>query len=159
MIRRAFGVVSLGLALALFCLAIGGLGCATSTSPSGLPPAYEEVIRSEWAIAQDILAAVGVTRVDMVVPELCTWIPHDGPIQFGDLWLTNGVFDPNDFTITWNIHTPGVIHHEAGHAILEFLDHPCSFCWSVEPTVTVHEGEGYEKCTGTKLGKYCGDLL
>jgi hypothetical protein len=157
MIRRAFGVVSLGIALALFCLAIGGLGCATSTSPSGLPPAYEAVIRSEWAIAQRMLAEAGVDRTELAVPELCTWIPHDG--GFGDGGYTNGLFTPNSFTIKWNIHTPTVLRHEAGHAILHFLDHPCRSCWSVDSTITIHTGEKYRKCDGTKLGKYCEDLL
>lgn len=123
----------------VLCAVLGALSCSV-TSPSRLPAAYEEVIRSEWGIAQNLLDSVGVSRTGLVPPEVCTWVPHDGPFKCGNREGCNGCFTPVTFVVRWNIHTPRVIRHEAGHAILHFLDHPCRSCWSVDLTVTLHTG-------------------
>ena len=117
----------------LVCVLLGAVSCSP-TSPSELPIAYEEVIRSEWTIAQKLLFDVGVTRSDLVKPNQCTWIPHDGPLPYNGGYA-NGLFRP--YTIRWNVRTPTVLRHEAGHAILHFLDHPCASCWSVDTTVKI----------------------
>jgi hypothetical protein len=141
----------------ILILAFGCVSCSQS-APTDLPPAYEEVIRSEWSIAQKALAELSVNSIGLAVPELCTWIPYDGPIETSASWtgFANGVFDPHGFVIQWNTRTPTVIRHEAGHAILQFLDHPCWSCWSVGLVVKLHPGA---KCEDTNIGKYCGGLL
>lgn len=121
------------------------------TSPSKMPDKYVEVIKIEWARAGSMLNLVGVTRANFVSPEICIWIPHDGPLES----YANGEFNPNIFTIRWNIHTPTVIRHEAGHAILRHLKHICWACWSVDSKITVHSG----KCETSLVGYYCGELL
>ena len=101
--------------LALLCAFLGAVVSCSPTAPSALPTAYEEVIQSEWIIAQRLLLDVGVTRSVLVKPTQCTWIPHDGPLPYKGGYA-NGLFTP--YTVRWNVRTPTVIRHEAGHAIL-----------------------------------------
>lgn len=138
-------------------LAMATVSCSPS-SPTDLPAAYAEVIRSEWATAQSLLSGVGVGRTGLVVPQVCTWVPHDGMFKTSASYTgwANGEFDPNTFTIKWNTQTPSVIRHEAGHAILHFVDHPCASCWSVDSSVTLHPGP---RCEGTDIGNYCKEAL
>lgn len=146
------------------CALVGAFApvSCSPTSPSDLPAAYAETIKQEWTISQELLRSVGVGNTGLVLPRVCTWIPHDGPFETSASFTgwANGEFDPNTFTIKWNTRTPAVLRHEAGHAILHFLDHPCASCWSVdgnigEPNaVTLHRG-----CEGAKIGRYCEALL
>jgi hypothetical protein len=139
------------------CFTMCCVSCGLS-SPTDLPAAYEDVIRTEWALAQRLLGELDVDRVVLVVPEICTWVPHDGMVKtsISDTGWANGVFYPRNFVVEWNIHTPQVIRHEAGHAILHFLDHRCRSCFSVDNTVTLHSGE---KCEDTPDGRYCANYL
>lgn len=113
-----------GLICVLFCI-----GCATS--PDMLDTEYGPLIRSEWAIAQAKLESAGVEGALVVPPEICTWIAKDGKIASSSSptgWA-NGTFNPVTYVVRWNTETPGVIRHEAGHAILRFLDFECSSCY------------------------------
>lgn len=136
---------------ALLCGVLAVVSCMP-TAPSELPSAHEEVIQSEWAIAQRLLSDVGVTRSDLVTPDQCTWIPHDGPLPYNGGYA-NGLFTP--YTVRWNVRTPTVLRHEAGHAILYKLGHACKSCWSVDATISLHPG----RCETSAIGRHCAALL
>jgi len=114
--------ISLGLCLAL-CFA-----CASPTG--GRFGEYEPLIRAEWAVAQEKLAAKGVD-VHLAPPEICTFTAVEGKIatSASPTGWANGTFNPNTFRVRWNTETPGVLRHEAGHAILHFLDYDCASCY------------------------------
>lgn len=142
----------------LLCAVLGAVSCSP-TSPSGIPVAYDEVIQREWALALGLLKSAHVPRLNLVKPQLCNWVPHDGPIRTtwqGEVAWANGDFNPNTFTIRWNTQTPQVLRHEAGHAILRFLDHRCWACWSLDGTkISPHPGA----CETSSTGAYCRSLL
>jgi len=118
--------ISLGLCLAL-CFA-----CASPTG--GRFGEYETIIRAEWKVAQDRLAVLGVERSSKVPPDICKFEAREGRIttDVTAAGWTNGLFYPSSFRIVWNVETPGVLRHEAGHAILLFLDYDCWDCYEHE---------------------------
>jgi hypothetical protein len=71
------------------------------------------------------------------------WRTHDGAFWDcktwieGEWWPSNGCVVGD--VIHWNIHTPGVIRHEAGHAILRKLGHPCHRYISLDSKITFHK--------------------
>ena len=90
-----------------------------SPSPTESLDAIKHV---EWQIAQEKLSklpwsveAYKVERWDV------KWRESDGPFYCGNVWA-NGCHIEG--TIVWNIQTPTVIRHEAGHAILYKLKDP-----------------------------------
>ena len=64
--------------LVLLCAVLSALSCRSATSPGELGEAWP-VVETEWAIAQKVLGAFGVTRSDLVKPTMFTWHFHDGP--------------------------------------------------------------------------------
>lgn len=97
--------------------------CAGPTSPT--PIEHVEIIAEEWAIAQEALSPA-ISQARNVKYSSFTWIVHDGKCyECGYTEGVNGCFSPGDRAIHWNIHTPGVIQHEAAHAILKVLGIPC----------------------------------
>ena len=105
------------LALAFLLPACAG---PTSSTPT---IEHSEVIAEQWGIAQNVLAPA-VPQAHKVKWSSFGWEAYDGPVQCGDReWPVNGCFLGG--TIRWNINTPGVIQHEAAHAILRALVHPC----------------------------------
>ena len=135
----------------LLCGVLATVSC-NPTSPSDLPSAYAEVIRSEWSVAQRLLADQDV-RSDLE-PKHCTWIPHDGPLPYKGGYA-NGLFTPSGRIVRWNVLTPTVLRHEAGHAILYSVNHRCKSCWSVDSSVTLHPG----KCESSAIGMICAAML
>ena len=108
------GMVYVVLTLALF-------GCRSTTSPDAIE--YFEVVQAEWKFAQDFLAPVVGEKVYNIGWDMFSWKAYNGSFSCGEWPSVNGCVDGN--TIYWNILTPGVIRHEAAHAILRKLGHPC----------------------------------
>lgn len=115
--RARFLGVGASLALALFLAA-----CAGPMSPS---PSIEhtEIVTEQWEIAQNALAPA-VPQAYFIEWTSFQWEAYDGPVPCGDHdGIPNGCLLGR--TIRWNINTPGVIQHEAAHAILKSIAHPC----------------------------------
>ena len=113
----------------LLCGVLATVSCRPATSPGELGEAWP-VVKAEWAIAQKALVPLGVTRSDLVKPIMFTWHFHDGPVTCGGV-QANGCFTHPSAVIRINTQTIHVVRHEAGHAILWFLDHPCFRCISI----------------------------
>ena len=79
------------------------------TSPS-------PIIEAEWAIGQLETVAVIGDKAYEIWPHHFHWQEEPGPFMCGKI-LANGCYSSSKL-IRWNIQTPTVIRHEAGHAIL-----------------------------------------
>lgn len=109
---------------ALAAIALLLAACAGPTSPT---PTLEhaEVISEQWAIAQGALGRA-FPLANKVKSSRFQWIAHNGKYyDCGYAEGVNGCFDPGDLAIHWNVQTPGVIQHEAAHAILKVLGIHC----------------------------------
>lgn len=86
---------------------------------------YRDVVDVEWAIAQrETVPYVGEAAYG-VWPDQFNWsVEMDAFDCDGDEYPDNGCFNTLHRRITWNIQTPNVIRHEAGHAIMWKLGHP-----------------------------------
>lgn len=93
------------------------LGCQSISGPSD---AYHSIIEAEFAIAQEKVAREYTIQAWAVSVGDFSWQRHNGPFMCGDE-LANGCFHYPSRTITWNVQTPQVIRHEAGHALLYAL--------------------------------------
>jgi hypothetical protein len=100
------------------------------TGPDEVALNEEAIIEAEWAIAQaKIKKDYCLEKVDLIKSYLFTFKAIDGPFKCGDKEDRNGCYHPNHGLIEWNRQTPTVIRHEAGHAILHYLDHPDWRCY------------------------------
>jgi hypothetical protein len=93
------------------------LRCDTHTGPT--KPLEDFIIR-EWGIAQMKLIEEGWAdefQITRVLPEQFDFRPRAGTFPCGDAYEANGCFSPPN-NIIYNLDTPTVIRHEAGHAIL-----------------------------------------
>ena len=95
-------------------------GCEFAGSDSLLPKGWEDIIRTEWAITQRTLSCLGYTKAASIPPERFTWRVRSKLIQCGGQ-LASGCYSQGDKLIQFWESAPTVIHHEAGHAILDVL--------------------------------------
>jgi hypothetical protein len=124
----------------VYAMLMGLLGCYNPTGPDNTVE-YIEIVQIEWKIAQDFFAPVVGNKVYNVGWEQFGWKAHDGAFACGK-WTSNGCLE-NGKVIHWNIHTPGVIKHEAAHAILKKLGHTCKHWVSLDgpshaPILKIH---------------------
>ena len=100
-------------------------GCVDgSTSPSEIP----DIVRAEWAIGQELSREFVGDDAFSVHPEQFKWQSMPGPFDCSGV-PANGCYSHGfgrSSKIRWNSLTPTVIRHEAGHAILDKLNHPCA---------------------------------
>lgn len=82
----------------------------------------EPWMRTEWNLAQVNLGRLGVVGADRIHPEEFRWQAMQGPFTCGKTKLANGCYSPKSHRIQYNVQTPRVVRHEAGHAILHRLD-------------------------------------
>ena len=61
-----------------FCILFVFLSCSVNTGPRF--GEHDAIIRAEWAVAQEKLSGRGVERAYLVIPDVCTFIPHEGKI-------------------------------------------------------------------------------
>ena len=105
----------------IFVLILGMCGCAFR------PIAPSEVtnhMTTEWRIAQDNLVSIaGQAAYTVSITQFEVKVT-DGIFSCGGA-PANGCFSSVRKRITWNTHTPTVIRHEAGHAILWRLGYAC----------------------------------
>jgi len=80
-------------------------------------------VRTEWAIGQcrvSSLVPPPSGNPYAVDPDGYRFIEESGPFRCGDV-QANGCYNPMARTIRYNVLTPAVMRHEAGHAILRAL--------------------------------------
>ena len=114
--------------LGTFVLILGMLtGCAGQTKRYEGIQVLAPIIYSEWVIGQELSSQFVGDKAFSVHPEQFKWQSMPGPFDCGGVkangCYTHGPLRPGK--IRWNAHTPQVIRHEAGHAILDKLGHPC----------------------------------
>lgn len=87
------------------------------------PSSVEPWVQEEWTIAQSKLATqYSLPEANEVSPELVRWEPRPGPFYCGSK-LSNGCFSTRwGPKVQYNVQTPSVVRHEAGHAILWILN-------------------------------------
>ena len=127
----------------MVCVLLGAVSCGPVTSPDELGEMWP-VVSEEWSVAYASLEELGVQNTGLVKPSMFTWRFYDGPVPCGSSH-SNGCFTHPMAIIRVNTQTPHVIRHEAGHAILWFLDHRCFKCISIDgagafSTVSLHSG-------------------
>jgi hypothetical protein len=104
--------------------------CAGGPTGPNVVTDEEAIIKAEWKIAQaKIKKDFGLTKADLILPNLFTFKAIDGPFKCANVEDANGCYHGSHGLIEWNRQTPTVIRHEAGHAILHYLDHPEWRCY------------------------------
>jgi len=99
-------------------------GC--SAGPAG-PTEIPEWIRVEWAIGECRVAALNPPPKRNPQANLLDgyrFIEEPGVFRCGNQPEANGCHSYGSRTIRYNVQTPTVIRHEAGHAILHALSDP-----------------------------------
>ena len=133
---------------ARWLLLLTGLLLFSCGSPTATDPVpnieHLELVKVEWKVAQDTLAKASDIRdrAYKVSWSEFGWIAHVGPWSctlYGKQYFCNGEFTPENI-IHWNVLTPKVIRHEAGHAILKKLNHPCEKWVQITETESPEEG-------------------
>lgn len=128
---------------ALVLVACLGLGCLGPTSIADVMLSSREIdpaVFPEWEIAQQILSSPpwSLPRSLDVRPDQFKWGAKETAFLC-DGRESIGCYSPRFRLIQWNIQTPTVIRHEAGHAILHHLDDARYSCYEHEPRCV---GEG-----------------
>lgn len=90
--------------------------------PTGISMPVSDWIRLEWNIAQSIIATDWeLDSAFGVHPDRFKFEEMPGPFKCGDMDLAAGCYKSSSKTIQYDVNSPNVVRHEAGHAILHAL--------------------------------------
>ena len=107
--------------MTLTTLAVAAIFVGCNVLLPTAPPLPPEIIAAEYRRAQEKIATVYGRPAAWAVPQdRFTWTPMSGPFECAGV-LSNGCFQTRGHVIAYNVNTPGVISHEAGHGILHVL--------------------------------------
>lgn len=91
------------------------VGCQSMTAPDAV-----DIVEAEFAIAQAKVAGGYTIRALAISVGDFSWRKSYGAFDCGGQ-EANGCFHTRGRLIEWNVYTPSVIRHEAGHGILFVL--------------------------------------
>lgn len=128
------------------CSVLSLVACGKSGPTAARAPDLPAAIYSAWAEGQrDVEPYVGA-RAYAFAPEDFDWTERRGLFSCGDELDRAGCFWPNPqgrSRIEWSADHPGVVRHEAGHAILYALGDPRWSCYCGGGTC--HDSECLER--------------